>query len=141
VKVFWFVGACVGYALFGPRVSLGAEPSVLDDLLGTWRGSSTCTDPVAAPACRDEVVVYDVRPSEKAGVAKLAADKVVDKKRVPMGELEFGYDKGEGCWRSELETPRVHGVWCLVVKQKEMTGTLRLLPAGPIVRRVQLRHD
>jgi hypothetical protein len=32
-------------------------------------------------------------------------------------------------------------VWCLVVKGKEMTGTLRLLPAGSIVRRVQLRRD
>ena len=125
----------------GPSVSSGDQTSGLDSFLGTWRGSSTCTDRVAAPACKDEVVIYDVRPSDKAGVAKLAADKVVDTQRVPMGELEFAYDKGEGCWRSEFETPRAHGVWCLVVKGKEVTGTLRLLPAGSIVRRVQLRRD
>jgi len=125
----------------GPGVGSGDRTSGLDNLLGTWRGSSTCTDRVAAPACKDEVVIYDVRLSDKAGVAKLAADKVVDKQRVPMGELEFVYDKGEGCWRSAFETPRAHGLWCLVVKGKEMTGTLRLLPAGSIVRRVQLRRD
>jgi hypothetical protein len=125
----------------GSRTSLGAEPGALDTILGTWRGSSTCTDRVAAPACRDEVVIYDVRASGKAGVATLKADKVVDKERVPMGDLAFAYDKGEGCWRSEFETPRAHAVWCLVVKGKQMTGTLRLLPAGSIVRRVQLRHD
>lgn len=125
----------------GSGASLGAEPAALDTILGTWRGSSACTDRVAAPACRDEVVIYDVRASGKAGVATLKADKVVDKERVPMGELEFAYDKGEGCWRSEFETPRAHGVWCLVVKGKQMTGTLRLPPAGSIVRRIQLQHD
>jgi hypothetical protein len=125
----------------GLRASFGAESTALDTFLGTWRGSSACADRVAAPACRDEVVIYDVQPSGKAGVATLKADKVVDKERVPMGELEFKYDKGEGCWRSEFETPRAHGVWCLVVKGKQMTGTLRLLPAGSITRRVQLRHD
>ena len=132
--------------VFGLLLATAMAPSsftlsALDNLLGTWRGSSICTDRVAAPACKDEVVVYDVRPSDKTGVAKLAADKVVDKQRVPMGELEFAYDKGEGCWRSEFETPRAHGVWCLVVKGKEMTGTLRVLPARSIVRRVQLRRD
>ena len=125
----------------GLRASFGTEPAALDNFMGTWRGSSTCTDLVAAPACRDEVVVYDVRPSGKVGVATLKADKIVDKERVPMGDLEFAYDKGEGCWRSEFETPRAHGVWCLVVKGKQMTGTLRLLPAGSTVRKVQLRHE
>src|SRR2546427_692001 len=30
-------------------------------ILGEWRGTSTCMDKVAYPACTDEVVVYDVR--------------------------------------------------------------------------------
>jgi hypothetical protein len=101
----------------GSRASFGAEPAALDGFLGTWRGSSACTDLVADPACRDEVVVYDdVRPSGKVR-------------------------QGEGCWRTEFETPPFHDVWCLVVKRRQMTGTLRLLPSGSIVRRVQLRHD
>jgi hypothetical protein len=123
------------------RGSLGAEPSGLAAFLGTWRGSSACTDLVAAPACRDEVVVYEVRTSDKLGAAKLAASKIVDNQKVPMGESEFAYDKSEGCWRSEFETQRFHGVWCLSVEGEQMTGTLRLLPSGATVRRVQLRHD
>ena len=31
----------------------------VDDLLGTWRGTSTCVDHIAAPACQDEVIVYE----------------------------------------------------------------------------------
>lgn len=125
----------------GASANPGAETTGLDSFLGTWRGTSACTDLVEAPACRDEVVVYEVRPSDKAGVAKLASDKIVDGQRVPMAELEFSYDKGEACWRAEFETPRVHAVWCLAVEGKQMTGTLRLLPTASVVRRVRLRRD
>jgi hypothetical protein len=117
------------------------SPSDITALLGTWRGSSTCTDRVAAPACQDEVVVYDVRRADKAGVVTLAADKVVDGQRLPMGEFDFTYDQKERCWRTEFQTPRVHAAWCLVVAGTQMTGTLRLLPGGETVRKVQLRRE
>ena len=141
---FHRLASTLGFALalaVGAGESLGSQSPGLDDFLGTWRGSSRCTDLVAAPACRDEVVVYTVRPSDSAGRAKGAADKIVDKQRVPMGEFEFAYDKGEACWRAEFETPRFHGVWCLVVEGKQMMGTLRLLPAGATIRKLQLRHE
>jgi hypothetical protein len=34
-----------------------ADDHTPQELVGTWKGTSTCTDRVAAPACRDEVVV------------------------------------------------------------------------------------
>lgn len=109
--------------------------------VGTWQGSSTCVNRQLAPACKDETVVYDVRKSEKAGAVILEADKIVEGKRVPMGELEFTYSTSEGCWRSEFETPRVHASWCLVVKGNELTGHLRLLPGNEIVRDVRLQRE
>ena len=76
------------------------------EVLGTWRGTSTCTDRVAAPACQDETVVYDFRRGDKTGSVVAKADKIVNGKREPMGELEFAYDTAElynprtGTWRA-----------------------------------------
>ena len=139
-----FPAISAGFALaMMVRVAASDRPSPSDitAIVGTWRGSSTCTDRVAAPACQDEVVVYDVRRADKAGVVTLAADKIVDGRRLPMGELDFAYDTKEGCWRTEFQTPRVHAAWCLVVEDTRMAGTLRLLPGGETVRKVQLRRE
>ena len=113
----------------------------LSQFLGTWHGTSTCVTRQVAPACKDETVVYEVGRSDKPQAAVLKADKIVDGKRVPMGELEFAYSEKEGCWRAELTTPRVQGVWCLVVDGKDMTGGLRVLPENAEVRRVALKHE
>jgi hypothetical protein len=118
-----------------------AEMGDLNEFLGTWRGKSTCVNREAAPACIDEVVVYEVRRSDTPNAAVLRADKIVDGQRVPMGELAFAYSHKDGCWRSELSTPRVHGVWCLMVNSRVMTGSLRLLPENADVREVRLEHE
>jgi len=109
----------------------------LGDFLGSWRGTSTCVNRKVAPACKDETVVYDVRPSDKPKTALLDAYKIVDGQRLPMGELEFVYSDKEGCWRSGLSTPRVQGTWCLVVEGRSLTGTLRVMPENVDVRKVQ----
>ncbi|HET9950409.1 MAG TPA: hypothetical protein VFS09_01315 [Candidatus Eisenbacteria bacterium] len=113
----------------------------LSRFLGTWHGTSTCVNRELAPACKDETVVYEVRRSDKARAAILKADKIVEGKRVPMGELEFVYSEKQGCWRAEFKTPRVQGVWCLVVDGKTMTGGLRVLPENAEVRRVKLARE
>lgn len=118
-----------------------AETGDLSRFLGTWRGTSICVNRQVAPACKDETVVYEVRRSDKPRTARLKADKIVDGKRVPMGELEFVYSEKQGCWRAEFETPRVHGVWCLVVDGKSMTGGLRVLPEDAEVRSVKLKRE
>ena len=70
----------------------------------------------------------------------MAADKVVDNRRLRMGECEFRYDTTEACWRADLSTSRFQGMWCLVVYGQEMSGTLRALPGGATIRKVQLRR-
>ena len=41
------------------------------EIVGTWQGTSTCTDRVAAPACSDEVAVYEIADTATRGVARL----------------------------------------------------------------------
>src|SRR5262245_18583472 len=110
-------------------------------LVGTWRGTSVCPDRVAAPACKDEVVVYECTTGSRPGEVHWAADKVVNGERGRMGELELAYAEAEGCWKAEFESPRAHGVWCLKVDGTHLTGTLRLLPGKETVRKVDARKD
>jgi hypothetical protein len=111
------------------------------ELVGTWRGTSTCTDRVAAPACNDEVVVYDFTPAAKPGTVTWKADKVVDGVRVPMGKMDLSYDAREKCWLVEFKSARVHSVWCLVVDGTHLTGTGRLLPGNETVRKIEAKKD
>jgi len=110
-------------------------------VIGLWRGTSTCTDRVAAPACNDEQVVYEFRAGPKPGMVHWVADKVVNGKRVPMGELDMEYDKAEACWKVEFASPRTKVVWRLTVDGAHMTGTARLLPGNETVRKVDLRKE
>ena len=121
-----------------PAVRADHTPS---ELLGTWRGTSTCTDRVAAPACRDETVVYDFTPGAKPGTVTWKADKVVDGKREPMGEMELAYDAREKCWAAEFRSARVRSRWCLAVDGAHLTGTGRLLPGKETIRKIDARKD
>jgi hypothetical protein len=110
-------------------------------LLGTWRGTSTCSDRVAAPACNDEVVVYEFTNGAKPGTVHWAADKVVNGKREPMGEMELAYDEREKCWKAEFNSPRVKSVWRLSVDGNTMTGSARLLPGNETIRTIAARKS
>lgn len=111
------------------------------ELIGTWRGTSTCTDLAAAPGCRDETVVYDFTLGTRPGTVVWKADKVVDGKRVPMGEMDLAYDAVQKCWSAEFQSPRVHSTWCLVVDGTHLTGTGRLLPDKKTIRKIDARKD
>ena len=110
-------------------------------VIGLWRGTSTCTDRVAAPACQDEQVVYEFSAGPKPGTVHWVADKIVNGRRVPMGELDMEYDKAEACWKVEFASPRTKVVWRLTVDGKQLTGTARLLPGNETVRKVDLRRQ
>ena len=119
-----------GEALVGP----------VDEIVGTWRGTSACVDRQAAPACTDEEVIYEtVTNSRRPDSVTVRADKVVDGKRLPMGFLDFTYEATSRSWTSELETPRMHALWRLSVSGTTLSGTLTLLPSKAVVRRVNLR--
>jgi len=131
---------CVSFVLSLAAVSSASQHTV-DELRGTtWRGTSTCTDRVAAPACQDETIVYEFRNGDKAGTVILAADKIVNGGRVPMGEMTFAYDVSLACWRSEFESPRVKWRWCFSVEGNTLKGTATQLPGKQVVRRINAKR-
>ena len=114
----------------------------VDEIVGTWSGSSVCVDRQAAPACNDEQVVYEINASPgKPNTVTAKADKVVDGKRLSMGDLEFTHDAKSSSWTSTLETPRVHALWRLTVNGQVLAGTLTLLPSKAVVRKIDLRKE
>jgi len=125
-----------------PCALLGAQPGhPASELIGVWRGTSVCTDRVAAPACHDEVVVYEMTAGTKEGTVHWKADKVVDGKRQTMGELELAFAPDDGCWRGEFVSPRAHVVWCLTARDAELKGSAWLLPGKQVVRKVEARRE
>jgi len=116
-------------------------PRKTDEIVGTWRGTSTCVDRVAAPSCNDEQVVYEVATSPDAPEkVTIKGDRIVDGKRVFMGDLEYTPAK-DGSWTAEFQSPRVHSQWRLVVSGDSMTGSAILLPSGAVVRRLALQRE
>jgi hypothetical protein len=113
-----------------------------EQLIGLWRGTSLCTDRVAAPACQDETIVYEFKPGPQPGTIRWAADKVVNGKRQSMGDpLDLTYDTTEKCWKVEFISPRVRIVWRLAVDGQHLTGTARQLPGNETVRTIDARKQ
>jgi hypothetical protein len=135
VAVVLACAALLPFSLAAPEAPSPTSP------LGVWRGTSKCTDLTAAPACHDEVVVYEFTTGAQPGTVHCKADKIVDGQRAPMGEMDFVYDKGEACWKSEFGSPRVQFVWCFAFDGAHMTGTGRLVPGKQTIRKVDARKD
>ena len=123
----------------GPAPAAGVHPP--SELIGTWRGTSTCTDREVAPACHDEAVIYDFTAGKEPGTVHWKADKVVDGERGFMGEFDTTYDADEGCWKSEYHSPRGTTVWCVVVDGGHLTGTARMLPGKQAFRKIDAKKD
>jgi hypothetical protein len=124
--------------------TLGASPAATGtpaDLLGTWRGTSVCTDRVLTPACKDEVVVYEFTAGPNPGSVHWKADKIVDGMRQTMGAFDLTWAADRHCWSATFQSARVHSMWCLQVDSRHLTGTGRLLPGNELVRRIDARKD
>ena len=119
-----------------------AAPDPRAAFVGTWRGTSTCVDHVRNPACKDEVVIYEVH--EKSGddrTVSLEASKVVDGKVLPMGDLDFTSDASGRTWTSEFQSARVHVLWSFVLDGNRIEGTLVDLPDRTLIRRIAAKKD
>jgi hypothetical protein len=114
---------------------------VAAQLIGTWRGTSTCVDLVAAPACHNETVVYVFTAGARPGAVHWVADKVIAGQREPMGEMELEYDNADGCWNAFFTSPRAKIEWRLVVAGARLSGTARLLPGKETIRKLDLRKE
>lgn len=130
------------FLVVGSIAASTADVPGREQLIGLWRGTSLCTDRVAAPACQDETIVYEFKPGTQPDTVRWAADKVVNGKRESMGDpLDLTYDTTEKCWKVEFTSPRVKVVWRLAVDGRHLTGTARLLPGNETVRKVDARKQ
>ena len=118
------------------------QATPVTEILGTWRGTSTCVDRVNYPACNDETVIYDVDTlSAPRGTVNLHADKVVNGVRDSMGTIQFKYDPAAKSWFSEFTTPRYHSLWTFTIEGDIMSGWLLDLPSRRQVRRVSVQRS
>ena len=96
-----------------------AADIVRTQIVGTWRGNSTCM--VKDSPCHDETNVYRFAEIPgKADRVSVTASKVVEGKEIVMGTSEWKYDQE----KRVLEWEGPHGTFRLTVQGEKMEGTL-----------------
>jgi hypothetical protein len=134
--------AAVALAVAIGAAAVLAAPAPVAEVLGEWRGTSTCVKSPEFSSCHDEVVVYEVRKAAGNGeTVTLAAFKIVNGEKLPMGDLDFAYDAKQGAWTSEFRNDRVHVLWTFFVRDGAITGTLVDLPSKHLIRNVSVRRE
>ena len=119
-------------AMLAPAAIAGDD---ISQLVGTWRGDSTCV--ARNTACHDETVVYHLANlPDKPGYVSVSADKIVNGQAINMGTLEFHYDQAD----HTLICKYAQGVWRLKVVGEKIDGTL-IRQDGTEFRRVTLRKE
>ena len=117
--------------------SYAATSRAASPVIGTWKGESICAGD--NPACKNEVVVYRFEAvAGKPGVVTWFADKIINGQRVPMGRLEFQYDEAKGTLSCEFIKRQTHGLWQFQISGDTIEGTLVLLPARTVGRRIKV---
>ena len=104
---------------------------------GDWTGTSLCTNLKLLPACHDEVVIYHFtnRAENKVHVA---ADKIVEGKPENMGEFDMTQDGNRLTY--EMTNRQGRALWDFTVDGDHITGVLKFLPAGDVVRKIDVRR-
>jgi|SRR5919205_131482 hypothetical protein len=112
----------------------------LSKVLGEWEGESVCVDK-NRPACKNEHVVYHIKKKDgEPDAVTIAADKIINGKPEEMGVLECKYDASKSTLTCEFTVNSTHGVFEFDFKGDEMEGTLKILPAGTLGRRINVRR-
>ena len=112
-------------------------PSLGNQFIGSWHGTSICVDRKTDTACKDEEVVYVVKriPSVRDTV-EMEAFKIINSERVSMGTLNLQFSRSTDMWTFELAA-RAHALWAFQVKDSTITGTLLEMPSKRLIRQVQ----
>src|SRR5689334_23160949 len=132
--------AMILIGLTGAARESSAETSrAASPVIGTWKGESNCTGD--NPACKNEVAVYRFEAvAGKPGVVTLFGDKIISGQRVPMGKLDFQYDEAKGTLSCEFIRRQTHGLWQLQISGDTIEGTLVVLPARTVSRRIKVKR-
>src|SRR5689334_15957847 len=121
-------------------LSMPCAAAQTTSLAGDWTGESICFG--NNPSCHDEKVVYhlSVDPSDSTKV-KIAADKIIDGKPVPMGEVYLKYDPAKQTLTGDLENSGYRGVWEFTVKTNIIEGGLHILPDRATGRKIRVQKN
>jgi hypothetical protein len=116
-------------------------PAPKAEILGLWKGASTCTKAELNEFCRDETVVYNfIDVPEQPATVQLKAAQIIDNTVKPVYWLYVTYRPEEGRWTSQFERPQVRGIWAFAVHGDEMKGTATVLPSLTVVRNVEAKR-
>jgi len=111
------------------------------EIIGTWRGTSTCVDRVAAPGCNDETLYYEMTAGPSPAVVHWKAYKVVNGQNDLMGEMDLTYSDADKCWAANFSSPRTSIRWCLSVSGGTMSGSAWQVPGKQQIRKVDAKKD
>ena len=106
-------------------------------LAGDWTGTSICTNRKLLPGCHDETVVYHFTP-RGAKTVHVVADKIVDGKPQYMGEFDMTKEGARLTY--EMTNGQGRALWDFNVDGDRITGMLKLLPGGDVVRKIDVRR-
>lgn len=133
-----FLAAALPELRGGARQGERASDS-LSKVLGEWEGESVCVGK-SRPACKNEHVIYHITKKDGGdGAVTMHADRVVDGKPEEMYVLDFKYDASKNTLTGEFNANGTRGVFEYAIDDDEMEGTLKLLPAGTLGRRIKVR--
>jgi hypothetical protein len=119
---------------FVPAGERGQGPQ---EILGRWRGRSTCIKAEWNSACNDEEVVYEFVPAgADPSRIMLHAAKIIGGTPEPMYDLAFAYDTATARWDGDFANSRVRIRWSYRVRGDSLQGQVTLLPSGQIGRNV-----
>jgi len=113
-----FIMTAVIVHLAGHGVSAQTRPGPAA-LLGTWRGTSSCT--VHPSPCNDESVVYRISAGSRSDSAAVDARKVVNGQEEGMGILACRFVAP-----NQLRCTIPRGEWRFSVRADSLTGELLL---------------
>jgi hypothetical protein len=111
------------------------------EILGLWKGTSTCTKVEGNEFCHDETIVYNFTdvPSQPATVG-LKAARIVDGTMVRSFDLYLTYRPESHDWNCEFDRADARGAWTYAVADDGLTGRATLLPERTVVRNVTAKR-
>lgn len=116
-------------------------PAPKAQIIGLWKGSSTCAKIEGNEFCHDETIVYNfVDVPDKPATVALKAARIVDHTVVRAFDLHLEYRPDTGDWACEFDRDTSRGVWTYVIAGDALTGTAMLLPDHKIVRNVTAKR-
>ena len=116
-------------------------PAPKAEILGLWKGASTCTKVEGNEFCHDETIVYNfVDVPDQPATVSLKAARIVDGTMRRTFNLYFTYRPDAGNWTCEFDRDTSRGLWTYVVAGDGLTGTAMLLPERKVVRNVTAKR-